>query len=59
VSNPTKEAAMDLLDALGVTRQQALLGAGVGLLVAVLIAANAFLRRAHEDERDGLGLHDR
>jgi hypothetical protein len=50
---------MDLLDALGVTRQQALLGAGVGLLVAVLIAANAFLRRAREDERNNLGLHDR
>jgi hypothetical protein len=59
VSNPTKEAVMDLLDALGVTRQQALLGAGVGLLVAVLIAANAFLRRAREDERNSLGLHDR
>ena len=50
---------MDLLDALGVTRQQALIGAGVGLLVAVLIAANALLRGSRQDSRDGLGLHDR
>jgi hypothetical protein len=50
---------MDLLDALGVTRQQALLGAAVGLLLALLLAANAFLRRAHEGERDGFRLDDR
>jgi hypothetical protein len=50
---------MDLLDALGVTRQQALLGAGVGLLAAMLMAANAFLRRSRQESRDGLGLHER
>lgn len=49
---------MDLLDALGVTRQQALIGAGVGLLVAVLVAANSLLR-SPKDGTEGLGLHDR
>ena len=50
---------MDLFDALGVTQQQALLGAGTGLLVAVVIAANAFLRRSRQESRDGLDLRDR
>jgi hypothetical protein len=50
---------MDLIEALGVTRQQALLGALVGLVVAVLLAASAFLRRADEGDRNGLRLDDR
>jgi hypothetical protein len=50
---------MDLMEALGVTRQQALVGAAVGLVTAVLLAANAFLRQDGRDKERGLGLHDR
>ena len=50
---------MDLLDAVGVTRQQALLGAGVGLLVALVVAVNALLRREREDDRTAFRLNDR
>jgi ABC-type nitrate/sulfonate/bicarbonate transport system permease component len=39
---------MDLWEALGVTRQQALVGALVGLVVALALAANAVLRRGRE-----------
>jgi hypothetical protein len=49
---------MDLFDALGVTRQQVLIGAGVGLLVAVLVAANSLLR-SYGDRREGFDLRDR
>ena len=50
---------MDLLDALGVTRQQVLVGAGVGLVAAALLAAYSYFRPSREGSRDGLGLHER
>jgi hypothetical protein len=48
VSKSHEEDAMDLMEALGVTRQQAIVGALVGLGVALVLAANAILRRGRE-----------
>jgi predicted outer membrane lipoprotein len=49
---------MDLMSALGVTREGVLLAAGFGLLAAVLLAGSTAFRRRREEPR-GLGLDDR
>jgi hypothetical protein len=50
---------MDLWGALGVSRETGLLGAGFGLLAAVVLAAGIALRRRGERPGGPLGLSDR
>jgi len=49
---------MNLWDALGVSRETGVMGAVLGFLVALVLAAGIALRRRGERPR-GLGLNDR
>ncbi len=50
---------MDLLDALGLSREQAVLVAAGGLLAALLLAGNALFRRSRAEAKVGRALDDR
>jgi hypothetical protein len=50
---------MDLWGALGVSRETGLLGAGLGLLAALVLAGGIAVRRRGERPRGSLGLNDR
>jgi ABC-type nitrate/sulfonate/bicarbonate transport system permease component len=50
---------MDLWQALGVSREAGLLGAGLGLLTALVLAAGMAIRRRAERPGGPLGLDDR
>ncbi len=50
---------MDLWSALGMSREAGLLGVGVGLVVALLLAATIAYRRRGEHRPGALGLDDR
>jgi hypothetical protein len=50
---------MDLWETLGVTREQALLGAVGGLVLAGLFAVWGFARQRRAEATRGLGLDDR
>jgi len=50
---------MDLWDALGVSPQQGLLVAGLGLLAALVLAGRALSGKARGGNEGGLDLHDR